>query len=562
MPHPFDELLQNTLQWAQRAADQHWLQPQDIREINSLETRHPGSLFEPGTHRPLVTAFFGGTGVGKSSLLNRLAGQAVARTGVERPTSREVSLYVHDSVQISRLPNDFPLDQVRIAQHHDTGARQVLWVDMPDIDSVEQHNRELVLEWIPHIDVLIYVVSPERYRDDKGWRLLREYGGDHAWLFVQNQWDRGQAIQFDDFLSLLASAGFSNPVVLRTDCREQATERKADDFAELQNLLREISAQHVMGQLQTRAEEARINGLNQAIDAALDRLGQATTYQALNNEWEKIWETAQRDLLAGLEWPMKSTAAVYSGNEANPLTRSLDLATPVELDGKPSQPKVVLWDDWAEGRVRDAIGQLVVEAGHRGLPLLPFKKELEKWPEETGKQVSSRAQLMLRQALAQPGNGLQRASLKVMGLLAVMLPLAALSWASYHVVKGYYDSATEQRNYLGTDFAVHSLLLIGLAWLLPWFAYRQLRPSIERSALKGLRAGVTAGLAAIGEQVNEGFAAADDARKQFIDEARNIQHKALQTLAQAPVGSRLPELLKRMLPDASHRVASGDQFLL
>jgi hypothetical protein len=100
-----------------------------------------------------------------------------------------------------------------------------------------------------------------------------------------------------------------------------------------------------------------------------------------------------------------------------------------------------------------------------------------------------------------------------------------------------------------------------LAWLLPWFAYRQLRPSIERSALKGLRAGVTAGLAAIGEQVNEGFAAADDARKQFIDEARNIQHQALQTLAQAPVGSRLPELLKRMLPDASHRVASGDQFL-
>jgi hypothetical protein len=432
---------------------------------------------------------------------------------------------------------------------------------MPDIDSVEQHNRELVLEWIPHIDVLIYVVSPERYRDDKGWRLLREYGGDHAWLFVLNQWDRGQAIQFDDFLSLLATAGFSNPVVLRTDCREQATERKADDFAELQNLLREISAQHVMGQLQTRAEEARINGLNQAIDAALDRLGQATTYQALNNEWEKIWETAQRDLLAGLEWPMKSTAAVYSGNEANPLTRSLDLATPVELDGKPSQPRVVLWDDWAEGRVRDAIGQLVVEAGHRGLPLLPFKKELEKWPEETGKQVSSRAQLMLRQALAQPGNGLQRASLKVMGLMAVMLPLAALSWASYHVVKGYYDSATEQRNYLGTDFAVHSLLLIGLAWLLPWFAYRQLRPSIERSALKGLRAGVTAGLAAIGEQVNEGFAAADDARKQFIDEARNIQHQALQTLAQAPVGSRLPELLKRMLPDASHRVASGDQFL-
>ncbi|MFM2007721.1 MAG: hypothetical protein RLZZ09_3376 [Pseudomonadota bacterium] len=558
MPHPSDELLQSTLDWAQRAVDQQWLQAQDIREINALETRHPGSLFEPGTHRPLVAAFFGGTGVGKSSLLNRLAGQAVARTGVERPTSREVSIYLHDSVHISRLPNDFPLDKVRIAQHHDAEARQVMWVDMPDIDSVEQHNRELVLEWIPHIDVLIYVVSPERYRDDKGWRLLREYGGDHAWLFVLNQWDRGQDIQLEDFRGLLATTGFSNPVVLRTDCRENAIERKADDFAELQSLLREISAQHVMGQLETRAEQARINGLNQAIDAALNRMGQTTTYRELNDAWEQIWGTAHTDLLAGLEWPMKSTAAVYSGNEANPLSRSLELAPPADTDGKPSQPKAILWDDWAEGRVRDAIGQLIVEAGHRGLPVIPFKNQLDQWPAETGKQVLSRAQLMLRQALAQPGNGLQRASLKVMGLLAVVLPLAALSWASYQVVKGYYDSATDHLGYLGTDFAVHSLLLVGLSWLLPWFAYRQLRPSVERSALKGLRSGVTSGLAAIGEQVSAGFVAADEARELFIAEVRGIQEKASALLAHSPPGSRLPELLQRMLPDASEANASGD----
>jgi hypothetical protein len=183
---------------------------------------------------------------------------------------------------------------------------------------------------------------------------------------------------------------------------------------------------------------------------------------------------------------------------------------------------------------------------------------LDQWPAETGKQVLSRAQLMLRQALAQPGNGLQRASLKVMGLLAVVLPLAALSWASYQVVKGYYDSATDHLGYLGTDFAVHSLLLVGLSWLLPWFAYRQLRPSVERSALKGLRSGVTSGLAAIGEQVSAGFVAADEARELFIAEVRGIQEKASALLAHSPPGSRLPELLQRMLPDASKANASGD----
>lgn len=87
--------------------------------------------------------------MGKSTLPNRLAGQPIARTGVERPTSREVSVYLHGSVQLRQLPKDFPLDEVRIAHHHDDARRQVLWLDMPDIDSVEQHNRELVLSWLP-----------------------------------------------------------------------------------------------------------------------------------------------------------------------------------------------------------------------------------------------------------------------------------------------------------------------------------------------------------------------------------------------------------------------------
>jgi len=81
---------------------------------------------------------------------------------------------------------------------------------------------------------------------------------------------------------------------------------------------------------------------------------------------------------------------------------------------------------------------------------------------------------------------------------------------------------------------------------------------VERSALKGLRSGVTSGLAAIGEQVSAGFVAADDARQILIAEARGIQEKALALLAHSPTESRLPELLQRMLPDASKVNTSGD----
>lgn len=543
----FDERLGRASDWAQRAVDQHWLQPSDIRELTALETRNPAALFEPGHHRPLVAAFFGGTGVGKSSLLNRLAGQPVARTGVERPTSREVSIYLHESIQIRGLQDQLPLGEVRIARHHDPAARQIMWVDMPDIDSVEQHNRELVLNWLPHIDVLIYVVSPERYRDDKGWRLLGEHSGDHAWLFVLNQWDRGQAVQFEDFKRLLGTAGLRNPIVLRTDCRPLAAERTEDDFAELQRLLREISERHVMSQLEARAEQTRLAGLRQALNQCLERLGLREGYGGLLPDWEGIWSAAEKDLLAGLEWPMQTAVTIFTGRDANPLSRSLDLtqAPATEPAGTPS----LLWDAWAEGRVRDALSQLVVAAGNRGLPVLPFKNALADWPVMTGQRVLGQGQLMLRQALAKPGNSVQRLALKIAGLLAVLLPLGAIGWATYQVVKGYYESAMQHLNYLGTDFAVHSLLLIGLSWLLPWFAYTRLKPSVEKSALKGLRAGVAAALAGAGEEVKSRLGEAERRRDTVIGEGREILEGTRLPAGDSRPGDRLPELLGRMVPE-------------
>ena len=548
MSATYDDILQRARDWAQSAVAQNWLQPLDVRELTGLESRTPGSMFLPGTHRPLVAAFFGGTGVGKSSLLNRLAGQPVARTGVERPTSREISVYLHASVQISSLPNDFPLDRVRTAQHQNDAARQVMWVDMPDFDSVEQHNRELVLEWLPHIDVLIYVVSPERYRDDKGWRLLCEHGGDHAWLFVLNQWDRGQAVQYDDFRRLLGTAGFADPVVLRTDCREHPADRKPDDFAVLQSILQEISDRHVLSQLEARNEQARIHALQDAIGAVLDRLGTRQGYRSLGSDWTWIWDSAQADLMSGLEWPMQSVVGLYTQREASPIRRSLELTQPAEAENKsPARTDASLWDEWSQGRVQDAVGQLVVEAGHQGLPVLPLRAALASWPQEAGKQVLSRGQLMLRQALAQPGNGLQRFGLKLLGGLSVLLPLAALGWASYEVVKGYYESATRHMDFLGTDFAIHSLLLIGLAWLLPWFACTRLRPSIEKSALKGLRSGVSSALVAVGEQIHAELESADRDRDAVLGEGRAIIEQS-QALQQPASAGHLPELLGRMLP--------------
>lgn len=502
-----------------KALEAQWLSPQDLSAYENLTIRSPGSLFNPNSHRPLTAAFFGGTGVGKSSLLNQLAGQDIARIGIERPTSREVSIYLHESVEFQQLPNDLPVDDVRMARHSNESKRQILWIDMPDIDSVDSANRNIVLQWLPHLDVVIYVVSPERYRDDKGWRLLKEYGGDHAWIFVLNQWDRGEQVQFEDFRRLLTEAGFSDPIVLRTIARATSeAQSSTSELHELERVLGEISSQHLMAQLEAHAGIARLDALREVLVHFDTALGGNEDYVHLAPRWQEIWSEAVHDLMEGMEWTLIALVRMLSGRMTDKVTDGVSQESPASPQAMP-----VIWDEWAAGRAQDTLAQLLVAAGERGLPPRPLKLALSPFIEVTGQKVIQRGQLKLRQALALPGNALQRTAMRVAGFLSILLPSLALAWASYQVVIGYYESATHHLDYLGTDFAVHTLLLIGLAWLAPWFVYSRLRPSVEASALRGLRSGVREALEAAGEGVVATLASTALSHREMIDALHGIQ---------------------------------------
>jgi len=543
MNEDFDQQLQAAKRWAKQACEAGWLADSDIAPLAALENRSPASLFEAGEHRPLVAAFFGGTGVGKSSLLNRLAGQPIAKAGVERPTSREVSIYLHESLHIRQLPAGFPVDRVRVARHSDDQRRGVLWIDMPDIDSTEASNRDLVADWLPHIDVLIYVVSPERYRDDKGWRLLREHVREHAWLFVINQWDRGQAPQREDFIKLLGQGGFANPLVFLTDCREDAAKRRPDEFTALEEAIQSLADSHLIEQLEQRALEARREALQAALGHCLARLGGESAAGGLREQWAEIWNEAGEGLLKGLEWPMAEVARAFVRHDANPLRRAIKLDGPEQPEQarKPATPSI-LWDDWAQMQLQDALDRLLVEAGERRLPVAPLKAGVAAVAEGARKRVLDEAQRALRLSLAKPGNVLQRFFLKLTGLCAVLLPLAAIGWVSWQAVAAYYESALTHGGFLGVDFAAHSALLIAIAWLLPFFIGLQLKPSTERAALRGLRAGINAGLARIQVAADEALADYAAERGAYAREGSQLLGPASRTklAGQGVLGRMIP----------------------
>jgi hypothetical protein len=222
--------------------------------------------------------------------------------------------------------------------------------------------------------------------------------------------------------------------------------------------------------------------------------------------------------MEGMEWTLIALVRMLSGRMTDKVTDGVSQESPAS-----SQAMPVIWDEWAAGRAQDTLAQLLVAAGERGLPPRPLKLALSPFIEVTGQKVIQRGQLKLRQALALPGNALQRTAMRVAGFLSILLPSLALAWASYQVVIGYYESATHHLDYLGTDFAVHTLLLIGLAWLAPWFVYSRLRPSVEASALRGLRSGVREALEAAGEGVVATLASTALSHREMIDALHGIQ---------------------------------------
>ncbi len=52
---------------------------------------------------PLVVATFGGTGTGKSSLVNALVGADVTRSGRQRPTTRKPIVICHSRTDVSQI---------------------------------------------------------------------------------------------------------------------------------------------------------------------------------------------------------------------------------------------------------------------------------------------------------------------------------------------------------------------------------------------------------------------------------------------------------------------------
>lgn len=114
-----------------------------------------------------VVGFFGATGSGKSSLMNALAGSAVATTHVRRPTTSVPLAAVWNPRGASALLDWLQVSDRRIMERPFAPGQELslIVLDLPDFDSVALEHRAIAERLAGQVDVLVWVVDPQKYAD-------------------------------------------------------------------------------------------------------------------------------------------------------------------------------------------------------------------------------------------------------------------------------------------------------------------------------------------------------------------------------------------------------------
>lgn len=206
----------------------------------------------------IVVAISGGTGAGKSSLLNALAGRGIVSTSALRPHTDEPLAWIPaNDPAISSMMEVLGIDAI---VEHDDGHGLAI-IDLPDLDSANRDHRSLVEATLPLVDAVIWIFDPIKYHDpsihSEFLAQMTEY--ESVFIFVLNKVDRldeaeaeaveahlGGVLRLDGFsdpgvIPVAAAPSEGEPIgidTLRTSLERTLVDKRADRVKLVSDILR------------------------------------------------------------------------------------------------------------------------------------------------------------------------------------------------------------------------------------------------------------------------------------------------------------------------------------
>ncbi|MEV0284567.1 MULTISPECIES: ABC transporter [unclassified Kribbella] len=191
-----------------------------------------------------VVALAGATGSGKSSLFNAMTGLDLAAIGTRRPTSSMPLACVWGEEPAGEILNWLGIPRRHQVQHRSSleDARSedldgLVLLDIPDHDSTEVEHRLIVDRLVELVDMLVWVVDPQKYADAALHNRYIKPFASHSGVmaFALNHIDKLTPDQrkscLNDLDRLLKSDGLKSPNVVATSAVN------GDGLEELRTLL-------------------------------------------------------------------------------------------------------------------------------------------------------------------------------------------------------------------------------------------------------------------------------------------------------------------------------------
>jgi GTP-binding protein EngB required for normal cell division len=259
--------------------------------------------------RDLLIGLIGGTGVGKSTIINAIAGEEISRPSDRRPTTSVVVAYKHRDFR-GELP--FPAEDLAPmdAGHQLSALRHIVLLDLPDFDSFIRSHRSIVDRALPRLDLLFWVVDPDKYGDQVFYEYLRDQNRlRRNFVFIVNKVDRLEAGGEEqlaemsaDFRAKLAAHQVEEPLIFAISARsvrdaQAARRRPPDSFLELMDFLTRKLDRKFMTELRRVNIAQNLRALDDLLrsEGGLDDLRERL--ELVRAELEKGWE----ELLTALE---------------------------------------------------------------------------------------------------------------------------------------------------------------------------------------------------------------------------------------------------------------------